>query len=97
MHPQGEKTLPEMDESAFAIQQDVLDAIKTDPKTYENFTKLPPPYIRVRIDNIQDYPQGDETYTRRLEKFLLNTRENKLYGDWDDNGRLPHESRGAAE
>jgi hypothetical protein len=91
MHPQGEKTLPSMDESIFAIRQDVLDAIKSDPTTYENFSKLPPLYIRVRIDNIQGYPQGDDTYTRRLEKFLLNTKQNKLYGDWHDNGRLLHE------
>jgi len=88
MHPQGEKTLPNMDERIFAIRQDVLDAIKADPATYENFSKLPPLYIRVRIDNIQGYPQGDDTYNRRLEKFLLNTKENKLYGEWNDNERL---------
>jgi hypothetical protein len=34
------------------------------------------------------YPQGDETYCRRLEKFLLNTKADNLYGDWNDNGRL---------
>ena len=88
MHPQGEKILPDMAESSFTIRQDVLDAIKADPATYENFTKLPPLYIRVRIDNIQGYPCGDDTYNRRLEKFLQNTKANKLYGDWNDNGRL---------
>ena len=88
MHPQGEKILPDITESSFAIRQDVVDAIKADPSTYENFMKLPPLYIRVRIDNIQGYPQGDNTYNRRLEKFLLNTKENKVYGDWSDNGRL---------
>jgi uncharacterized protein YdeI (YjbR/CyaY-like superfamily) len=88
MHPQGEKALPDMSEDSFIIRQDVLDAIKADPETYENFLKLPPLYIRVRIDNIQGYPQGDDTYNRRLEKFLINTTKNKLYGDWNDNGRL---------
>jgi len=88
MHPQGEKTLPDIAENSFAIRQDVMDAIKADPATHENFMKLPPLYIRVRIDNIQGYPQGDDTYNRRLEKFLLNTKENKVYGDWSDNGRL---------
>jgi len=97
MHPQGEKTLPNIDESIFAIRQDVLDAIKSDLAAYENFSNLPPLYIRVRIDNIQGYPQGDDTYTRRLEKFLMNTKQNKLYGDWNDNGRLLYESRGASE
>jgi len=88
MHPQGEKVLPDMDIANFTIRQDVMDAIKTDPVIYENFTKLPALYIRIRIDNIQGYPQGDETYNRRLEKFLQNTKENKLYGEWNDDGRL---------
>ncbi|MCL2235736.1 MAG: thymidylate synthase [Defluviitaleaceae bacterium] len=88
MHPQGEKILPDMDENNFAIRQDVMDAIKADLTTYENFTKLPALYIRIRIDNIQSHPQGDDTYNRRLEKFLINTKENKLYGDWNDGGRL---------
>jgi len=77
-----------MAESSFTIRQDVLDAINADPETYENFLKLPPLYVRIRIDNIQSYPQGEETYIRRLEKFLMNTKVNKLYGDWSDNGRL---------
>jgi hypothetical protein len=93
MHPQGEKTLPNITESSFAIRQDVMSSIKADPATYENFMKLPPLYIRVRIDNIQSYPEGDENYNRRLEKLLLNTKENKLYGDWNDNGRLLNDSK----
>ena len=88
MHPQGENVLPDMDESNFTIRQDVMDAIKADPVTYENFTKLPALYVRIRTGNIQGYPQGDDTYNRRLEKLLINTKENKLYGDWNDNGRL---------
>ena len=88
MYPQGEKILPDMDIENFVIRQDIMDAIKTDPTTYENFLKLPSLYVRVRVDNIQGYPQGDDTYSRRIEKLLQNTKENKLYGDWNDNGRL---------
>ena len=88
MYPQGEKVLPDMDIANFTIRQDVMNAIKADPVIYDNFTKLPPLYIRIRIDNIQGYPEGDDTYNRRLEKFLINTKESKLYGDWNDGGRL---------
>ena len=88
MTPQGLKALPDMSETGFTIRRDILDAIKADKTTYRNFLKLPPLYVRVRIDNIQSFPQGDETYARRLEKFLANTRNGLLYGDWDDNGRL---------
>ena len=55
---------------------------------FENFQKLPPLYVRVRIDNIQSYPQDSETYALRLDKFLQNTKIGKLYGDWNDGGRL---------
>jgi len=88
IHPQGEKVLPDMDENNFTIRQDVMDAIKADSVTYDNFVKLPSLYVRIRIDNIQGYPVGDDTYNRRLEKFLISTKENKLYGDWNDGGRL---------
>jgi len=89
MTPCGEAVLPDMTDSGFVIRHDVMDAINADPIIYENFKSLPQLYIMVRIDNIQSYPQGDETYIRRLDKFLQNTKVGKLYGDWNDNGRLP--------
>jgi hypothetical protein len=88
MTPQGEAALPDMSESSFVIAPYVMDAIKADKETYANFKEFPPLYVRIRIDNIQSYPQGDETYERRLSKFLVNTKSNVLYGDWNDGGRL---------
>ena len=88
MMPQGLEILPDIDTNNFTIRHDVLDAIQADPAIYENFLKFPPLYKRVRIDNIQSYPQGDETYIRRLDKFIENTRNNVMYGDWNDKGRL---------
>lgn len=29
-----------------------------------------------------------ELFRKRLEKFLENTRENRMYGEWHDGGRL---------
>ncbi len=29
-----------------------------------------------------------ELFCKRLEKFLKNTRENRMYGEWHDGGRL---------
>jgi len=88
MTPPGLSVLPDMSEEGFAICPEVLKAIKADSETYRNFQKLPPLYARVRIDNIQSYPKDSETYARRLEKFLQNTKQGQLYGDWNDNGRL---------
>ena len=88
MTKSGHDALPDLSEAGFSIRNDVMETIKSNPTTYANFLKLPPLYVRVRVDNIQSYPKGDETYNRRLEKFLEQTGANKLYGDWDDNGRL---------
>jgi len=88
MTTQGEKALPDMSEKSFTIRRDIMDAIKKDSKVFENFQNLPQLYMRIKIDNIQSFAEGDETYNRRLEKFLLNTGKNNLYGEWNDNGRL---------
>ncbi|MDU5950471.1 MAG: thymidylate synthase, partial [Paenibacillus macerans] len=45
-------------------------------------------YKRVRIDTIQSVRNQPELFMSRLDKFITNTRENKMYGQWNDNGRL---------
>jgi len=32
-----------------------------------------------------------QLFRSRLEKFLKNTRENRMYGEWHDEGRLLEE------
>ena len=88
MTQNGEKALPDLSPDSFVIHDDVMKAIKNDAQVYENFLNLPELYIRVRIDNIQSYPREDEIFAKRLEKFIENTGQNKLYGDWNDKGRL---------
>ncbi|MCL2530721.1 MAG: YdeI/OmpD-associated family protein [Oscillospiraceae bacterium] len=87
MTPAGLAALPADD--SFIICDDVLAAIAADPEVQHHFTCMPPLYVRVRIDNIQSYSQDSETYQRRLEKFLQHTKQGRLYGDWNDDGRLP--------
>jgi len=93
MTESGLKSLPDMSEGSFAARRDVLDAINSDRETRDNFLRLPPLYVRVKIDNVQAFPVGDPTYERRLEKFLTNTKNNRLYGSWDDDGRLSRRAK----
>lgn len=89
MTPQGRTVLPDMRPESFTIDAEILDRLKQDPQVYRNFMNFPELYRRIRIDNIQGYKDYDsEIYNRRLDKFILNTRENKMYGRWDDDGRL---------
>ena len=71
------------------VVQDVLAALQSDDAVWQNFQTLPALYVRVRIDNIQNIRKRDpEAFQRRLQKFIDNTRNGIMYGEWHDNGRL---------
>lgn len=91
MTPHGKKCLPEMDPEAFRIDPDILKALQQDPRTYANFLAFPRLYRHVRLDTIQIKKNQPELFRSRLEKFLENTRENRMYGEWNDGGRLLEE------
>jgi hypothetical protein len=82
----GRAVLPNMD---FQIDDDVLVALQSDETIWQNFQILPALYVRVRIDNIQNVRKRDpEAFQRRLQKFIDNTRNGIMYGEWNDDGRL---------
>lgn len=91
MTPQGETCLPDMDPDAFRIDPDVLKRLRQDPRVYANFLAFPRLYRQVRLDTIQIKKNQPELFHSRLEKFIKNTRENKMYGEWHDGGRLLEE------
>jgi len=73
----------------FEIHSEVMKEIQACGETHKNFLALPESYVRVRIDNIQSYVNEKcGTYEKRLQKFLENTKANKLFGEWNDGGRL---------
>lgn len=84
----GLKVLPDMSPESFIIDQEIETRLKEDDQVYQNFLSFPELYRRIRIDNIQSYKNDQELFNRRLTKFFENTRANKLYGQWNDNGRL---------
>ena len=84
----GRAVLPDMSESGFTIDPDILRELQSDSVLWENFCRLPDLYRRVRIDTIQIKKNQPELCRKRLDKFLEITRKGILYGDWNDNGRL---------
>jgi uncharacterized protein YdeI (YjbR/CyaY-like superfamily) len=89
MKEQGLSALPDMRPESFQIDPEILARLKEDAQVYRNFLAFPELYRRIRIDNIQGYKDYEpEIFTKRLDKFIKNTRENNMYGQWDDNGRL---------
>lgn len=87
MMPAGRAALPDLSE-CFVIDENVLNALKQDPIIWRNFQNFPPLYQRVRIDIIQRVKKQKPLFEARLAHFLEKTRQNILYGEWNDRGRL---------
>lgn len=88
MAEEGLKILPDMRPESFTIDKDIEARLKEDNQVYQNFINFPELYRRIRIDTIQSYKDDPELFNKRLEKFIQNTKENKMYGQWNDGGRL---------
>jgi uncharacterized protein YdeI (YjbR/CyaY-like superfamily) len=87
----GRAALPDMDPDAFRIHPDIERRLREDPQTFENFLNFPELYRRVRIDTIQSYRHQPEVFESRLDKFVEQTKRNRMFGQWHDNGRLMQE------
>lgn len=88
MKEEGLRILPDMRPESFTIDQYIETRLKEDDQVYQNFIHFPELYRRIRIDTIQSYKRDPDIFHKRLDKFIKNTRENKIYGQWNDNGRL---------
>lgn len=88
MTEEGRQVLPDMGTDSFRLDPGIERRLREDPQTYENFMAFPELYRRVRVDNIQNCRNQPELFESRLEKFIVNTKIGKMYGQWNDNGRL---------
>ncbi len=88
MTDEGRRVLPDMSLDSFRIDSVIEQKLQEDSRTYENFMAFPALYRRIRIDTIQSIKDQPELFESRLDKFMANTKENKMYGQWNDNGRL---------
>jgi len=88
MKDEGRRVLPDMDLDSFRIDRVIEQRLQEEKQVRENFMAFPDLYKRVRIDTIQSNKNQPELFQSRLDKFITNTRENKMYGQWNDNGRL---------
>lgn len=88
MTNEGRRVLPDMDYDSFKIDPVIEQRLKEEQQAYEHFSAFPPLYQRVRIDTIQSVKNEPELFRIRLDKLILNTKQNKMYGQWHDHGRL---------
>ncbi|WP_337102088.1 YdeI/OmpD-associated family protein [Paenibacillus sp. YIM B09110] len=84
----GRKVLPDMSAEAFVVHEDIWALLREDEVLYANFQGMPDLYKRIRIDNIQSVRHDAALFQNRLTKFIEHTRNNKMYGQWNDKERL---------
>ena len=85
----GKVVLPNLDTNNFQIDHDIEKSFNENPQAWDNFKSFPELYQRVRIDSIQrDKNKNREVFEKRLNKLITNSERNKMFGDWNDYGRL---------
>ena len=62
----------------FVFSRDIVEELKTDKNTWENFQKMSEPYKRIRIAYIESARKRPEEFEKRLNNFIDKTKENKM-------------------
>lgn len=84
----GRKVLPDMRINNFKLDDDIKIALKK-AGALEIFNAFPDLYKRVRTYNLVFYKKLDkEKYNKTLTHFIEETSKGKMYGMWNDYGRL---------
>lgn len=85
----GRAVYSDMSERSFVIDSEIYQAFQDNPIAWKNFRLFPELYQRVRIDSIQrDKKKDREVFDRRLKKLIEYSQAGKMFGDWNDYGRL---------
>jgi uncharacterized protein YdeI (YjbR/CyaY-like superfamily) len=83
----GQATLPDLD-AEFVVAEDILATLRANPDVWSNYQALPDLYRRVRIGYIEEMRKNPTEFDRRFQNFVIKTAANKLFGNWQDGGRL---------
>ena len=86
IHPSIREEILPIIRAPYVFPSDILDAIKTDALTWENYESFSEPYKRIRIAYIDAARKRPDEFKNRLDSFLKKTREGKIiagYGGVD--------------
>ena len=84
----GRRVLPAMGPRSFRMD-DEIRAVLRERRIWARFSAFPPLYRRVRVSNLVFMRTlSPASYPKALEHFLEETEKGRMYGQWDDYGRL---------
>lgn len=88
MREDGFKVLPDLNEE-FVYPALIINELKKDKEAYDFFLTTPKLYQRIRLFNVMFYYSLDKKlYASSLNNLVKNSHNHKLYGEWNDYGRL---------
>jgi uncharacterized protein YdeI (YjbR/CyaY-like superfamily) len=77
IHPSLNDKIKAIIEKDFKFPTDIMNAIKKDDITWENFQKFTDGYKRIRIAYIDCARKRPKEFNKRLENFIAKTKEGK--------------------
>ncbi len=84
----GMEVLPDLNKE-FTIPRCLKNILDKNAQLAHNFYNFPKLYQTIRIDSIYRYKKIDKKlYKKSLANFIKQTLNNKMYGQWNDYGRL---------
>ena len=84
----GRRVLPAMGPRSFRMD-DEIRAVLRERRIWARFSAFPSLYRRVRVSNLVFLRSvSPASYPKALEHFLEETEKGRMYGQWDDYGRL---------
>ncbi len=84
----GRAVLPPMGPRSFKIDPEIEASLKK-ARVWTKFRTFPPLYQRVRAYNAAFYKGRDpEQYSQMLIHLIEETKKSRMFGDWNDYGRL---------
>lgn len=83
----GLAALPDLT-AEFSVKEDIIAALQAEPIAWDNFLAFPELYRRVRVGYIEEARKHPGEFERRLGNFVKKTAANRMFGNWNDEGRL---------
>ena len=88
MTESGRNVLPKMGPRSFVIDEDLKNRLKK-ARVWSKFKRFPALYQRVRAQNVSGFKNRNmDEYERAVSRLIEMTKKEKMYGSWNDYGRL---------
>ncbi|MCI1780022.1 MAG: YdeI/OmpD-associated family protein [Bacteroidales bacterium] len=72
------KDVEKVAKEKFVFPRDIMEKLKTDKNTWDNFRGMSEPYKRIRIAYIESARSRPVEFEKRLNNFIVKTKENKM-------------------